>query len=67
MISQRVCVCSDSKGGIGMKAGAMEVVIVVQVLTEKGSAGKDCNSKREDNGMLIGRTRMLLVLSTIAR
>jgi hypothetical protein len=58
---------SDSKGGIGMKAGVMEVVTVVQVLIEKDSVGKDCSSRREDNGMHTGRTRMLLVLSTIAR
>jgi hypothetical protein len=50
-----------------MKVGVMEVVTVVQVLTERDSAGKDCSSKREDNGMRTGRTRMPLVLSTIAR
>jgi hypothetical protein len=65
--SRFVCVCSDFKEGTGMKEGVMEVVTVVQVLTEKDSAGKDCSSKREDSGTLIGRTRTLLALYTTAR
>jgi hypothetical protein len=37
------------------------------VLTGRGSGVKDYSSKREDNGMPIGRTKMLPAMSTTAR
>jgi hypothetical protein len=50
-----------------MRGDAMEVVTVGQVLTGRGSGVKDYSSKREDNGMPIGRTKMLPAMSTTAR
>jgi hypothetical protein len=40
---------------------------VGQVLTGRGSGVKDYSSKREDNGMPIGRTKMLPAMSITAR
>jgi hypothetical protein len=50
-----------------MRGDAMEVVTVGQVLTGRGSGVKDYSSKREDNGMPIGRTKMHPAMSTTAR
>lgn len=50
-----------------MMGSVMEDVIVVQVLTERDSVEKDSSSRREDNGMLTGRIKMLLVWFTIVR
>jgi hypothetical protein len=56
-----------SRGGTGMRDGVMEVVTVGQVLTGRGSVVKGYSSKREGNGMPIGKTKMLPAMSITAR
>ncbi len=50
-----------------MRDGVMEVVTVGQVLTGRGSVVKGYSSKREGNGMPIGKTKMLPAMSITAR
>jgi hypothetical protein len=54
-----------SRGWTWMKGETMEVMIG-QVLTRRGNGVKDYNGKREDNGMPIGRPKMLPAMFTIA-
>ncbi len=56
-----------SRGGTGMRDGVMEVVTAGQVLTGRGSVVKGYSSKREGNGMPIGKTKMLPAMSITAR
>jgi hypothetical protein len=53
-----------SRGWTWMRGDTMEVMIG-QVLTRRGNGVKDYNSKREDNGMPIGRIRMILAMFII--
>jgi hypothetical protein len=50
-----------------MRDGVMEVVTAGQVLTGRGSVVKGYSSKREGNGMPIGKTKMLPAMSITAR
>jgi hypothetical protein len=54
------------KGGTWMRGDAMEVMIMGHVLTRIGNGLKDYSSKREDNRMPFGKTKMFLAMFTIA-
>jgi hypothetical protein len=49
-----------------MRGDAMEVMIVGHVLTRIGNGLKDYSSKKEDNRMPFGKTKMFLAMFTIA-